>query len=398
MALSVTSSNFRDAVVYPSGCFALGTSLTWLRLLEYQENGIGNALRRQFESKRILKTAYNVLPVVDADVAAVGRPIPFFRDWLEHETPGDPWWSPVDFGRDLRNVPPASLVGGWYDLFLPSQVDDFVALRSAGRSVRLTIGPWSHSSPGAVAASLRDGLEWFDGHFNGGPDDRPRNVVRIFVMGVRRWVEFPDWPPPTVDHTWFLGDRGTLQTSGPGSGPPDHFHYDPDDPTPAVGGASLNAGDSGPKDQRPREQRSDVLTFTSEVLTGDLTVVGPLSADLCVRSTSDHCDFFVRLCDVSPKGTSTNLSDGLVRLTPEAMTKAADGSLLVHISMWPTANAFRRNHRIRLQISSGAHPLFLRNSGTGDPLVVSSHQRDADQDIFHDPDHPSCLNLPVMRL
>jgi uncharacterized protein len=66
--------------------------------------------------------------------------------------------------------------------------------------------------------------------------------------------------------------------------------------------------------------------------------------------------------------------------------------------MWPTANTFRAGHRIRLQVSSGAHPLFNRNAGTGEPLATGANLRSADQEVFHDPEHPSSLALHVVRL
>ena len=126
---------------------------------------------------------------------------------------------------------------------------------------------------------------------------------------------------------------------------------------------------AGRKDQRRRESRRDVLTYTSPVLTEDLTVIGPLTASLYVRSSLEHTDFFVRLCDVTAKGKSYNLSDGIVRLAPGGpVEKEEDGVSKLDIALWPTANTFRAGHRIRLQVSSGAHPLFNRNAGTGEPL------------------------------
>jgi putative CocE/NonD family hydrolase len=398
MALDVTASNFRDAVVYPSDCFALGTSLTWLQLLEYQELGWWRTVRSQSADRKALTTAFNVLPVADADKAVVGRRVPFFQDWLDHEKPDDSWWEPVHFGRLLGNVPPVSLVGGWYDIFLPSQLDDYQALRAAGREVRLTVGPWSHASPGTISASIRDGLTWFDGHLSEGSGPRPRQVARIFVMGTRRWVEFPEWPPPADEQLWYLGQGGTLRPSPSDASAPDSYRYDPTDPTPAVGGPSLNWSDAGPKNQYKREIRSDVLCYTSDVLTEDVTVIGPLRAALYVRSTSEHCDFFVRLCDVSPRGRSRNLSDGIMRLGSGVELTSPDGILAIEITMWPTAHTFSRGHRIRLQVSSGAHPLFMRNTGTGEPLKSATILRVVDQEIFHDPGHLSCLRMPVTRL
>ncbi len=93
-----------------------------------------------------------------------------------------------------------------------------------------------------------------------------------------------------------------MSRARPCSSLPDRYRYDPGDPTPAVGGTSISARNAGAKDQRPLESRDDVLTYTSAVLGEDLMVIDPMHADLSVRSTLVHTDFFVRLCDVSPGG------------------------------------------------------------------------------------------------
>ena len=219
-------------------------------------------------------------------------------------------------------------------------------------------------------------------------------------MGSRRWVELSDWPPNADEQVWYLGAGGRLGRSKPSGTPqpPDRYRYDPASPTPSIGGPSLNWSSAGSKDQRKRETRPDVLTYTSEALNEDLTVIGPLRADLCLRSSLEHTDFFVRLCDVTPRGRSKNLSDGIVRLRPGDVSKSADGSFFVQIAMWPTANTFKRDHRIRLQVSSGAHPLFVRNFGTGEPLRSATGLRPADQEVLHDADHLSSLVLPVSSI
>ena len=324
--------------------------------------------------------------------------MPFFQDWLAHASPDDPWWDGVDFGRRLEKVPPASFVGGWYDLFLRAQVADYEALRRAGRTARLTIGPWTHASPALFAETVRDGPRWFAAQLGERHGEPPLAPVRVFVMGSRIWQEFSMWPPAGEDERWYLGRSGTLSPTPPVDSGPDRYHYNPHDPTPAAGGPSLNMTTAGRKDQHRREQRRDVLTYTSPVLTDDRTVIGPLTATLYVRSSLEHTDFFVRLCDVSEKGKSFNVSDGIVRLAPGSVTKEPDGVCRLDIDMWPTANTFRAGHRIRLQVSSGAHPLFNRNAGTGEPLATGANLRSADQEVFHDPERPSSLALHVVRL
>ena len=94
---------------------------------------------------------------------------------------------------------PVQLIGGWNDIFLPWMLDDFRALRAAGREPQLIIGPWTHVSPGLMIAGLRDGLGWLRMHLLGdGRLVRPA-AVRVFVTGERQgggWRELPDWPPP----------------------------------------------------------------------------------------------------------------------------------------------------------------------------------------------------------
>ena len=398
MALTVTASNFRPAAVYPGGSFALETSLAWLQQLAHQELGLVSVVRSNLSGPRQVREASGVLPLKDGDVPLVGRPVDFYQDWLAHDTPGDSWWDPIDFGRRLAGVPPATLVGGWYDLFLPDQIADFQALRAAGRSVRLTIGPWTHASAGGLGMALRDGLAFFDEQLDGARARSRRAAVRLFVMGSDRWEDHAEWPPPADRQNWYLGAAGLLGAEAPPDDtPPDRYRYDPADPTPGCGGPSLLAKSAGRKDQRPREGRDDVVVFTSAALSRPLTVVGPLSVTLHVRSSLDEVDFFVRLCDVSPKGRSVNLSDGIVRLTASDLARADDGTFVVTIGLWPTANTFRAGHRIRLQVSSGAHPLFARNTGSGEPLASAALLRAADVEIWHDARHPSCLVLPVVH-
>ncbi len=152
----------------------------------------------------------------------------------------------------------------------------------------------------------------------------------------------------------------------------------------------------GAKDNRKLEARHDVLVYTSPVLDCDMEVIGPITADLYVRSSLQHTDFFARLCVVEPSGKSINLCDGIIRLTPDNTVPQSNGLLHIQIEIWPTAYRFSRGQRIRLQVSSGAHPRFVRNPGTGEPLATATKLRVAYQSVYHDPEHPSAIVLPVV--
>jgi putative CocE/NonD family hydrolase len=394
MAMQVTASRFRDAVVYPGGSFAYETGAVWVHQLAHQELGWGKLLAAQLKAGRALTTVSETLPLEDADMAGIGRRVPYYHDWLAHNRPGDPWWEPLDFGKDVSRLPPTSMVGGWYDIFLPSQVLDFASVVDAGRRARLTIGPWTHTNLAGMGAGLRDGLEWLDSELKGRPLAHP-DAVRLYVMGSRRWVGLHGWPPPAAVQRWHLQPGGRLSPDPPAGGGPDRFRYDPADPTPSAGGPSLNWRTSGPRNQRRRESRPDVVCYTSEPLTGDLTVAGPLGVELWLRSSVRHTDVFVRLCRVSAQGVSKNVADGILRIEPGHVNVGTDGVLCVEVPMWPTACTFRRGESVRLQVSSGAHPLFVRNLGSGEPLGTGRTLVAADQEIWRDSTHPSAIVLPV---
>jgi putative CocE/NonD family hydrolase len=269
-------------------------------------------------------------------------------------------------------------------------------LRDAGREVQLIVGPWTHSAFGMLSAGIRESLAWLRAHML---DDRTHlrpERVRLFVMGANKWRTFEDWPPANVrPRRWHLQAGKGLAPAEPSTSEPDRYRYDPADPTPALGGAILSPP-SGKKDQAPLAARADVLCYTGAALDADLEVIGPVAAEIWLRSSLEHTDLFVSLCDVNPKGKAINICDALVRLAPERPPAGADGVRKVVLELLPTAYRFRRGHRVRVQIASGAHPRWARNPGSGEPLATATTLIAADQEIFHDPAHPSAIILPVV--
>ena len=280
---------------------------------------------------------------------------------------------------------PTSFVGGWYDYFLPYTLEEFQALTVAGVDTQLGVGPWPHASPAGLLAGFREGLAWLDLHLRGHDARRAVAPVRIDVMGAGGRRLLPGWPPPATERRWYLQAGGGLAEMPPAASEPDRFRYDPGDPTPAVGGTSLSSN-SGPRDNRALEVRADVLTYTTTPLQHDLEVIGAVRAQLHLTSNTEHFDVFVRLCDVQPSGRSTNVCDGVLRCGPPANQP-------IRVDLWPTAQRFARGHRLRLQVSGGAHPRFARNLGTGEPLATGTRLAASDRTVYHDPDRPSFLTL-----
>ena len=209
-------------------------------------------------------------------------------------------------------------------------------------------------------------------------------------MGADEWREYPSWPiPNSVDRPYYLHAGGVLHSSPPALEGTSAFDYNPADPTPSLHGATLE-GRSGSGDMAELERRSDVITFSTEPLTSDLDVIGPISAEMFLRSNTDHSDLYLCLCDVTPGSRSTNVCDGYTRLRPIAH---GGSPRQVHVEFWPTAYRFRRGHRIRVIVAGGAHPRYARNPGSGEPLGDARALVVAQHEILHGPEHPSAILL-----
>jgi putative CocE/NonD family hydrolase len=332
-----------------------------------------------------------------------GEDLALFHDQLDHAGVHDPFWAPVNFRRCLSDwTVPTLLVDGWHDYPLPGVCDDYAVLRDVGVPVRLRIGAGGHIGGGGEGGMTDAPLDWFDTHLLERSDlVRPalaKTSVSVHIQGVGgEWRDLDDWPPSTSTATrWYLHGNGRLSTDAPlAIDAPDRYRYDPSDPTPAFGGIGMLSG--GAVDNRALEARADVLVYTSEVLTEPLTVIGTVSAELYVSSTLEHTDFFVRVCDVHPDGQSFNVCDGLQRIDPSLIARDADNVFRVSIAVWPAGHRFAEGHRVRVQVSSGAHPVYGRNLGAGEPYGTATIMRVAEQQVYHQPGRLSSVTLPHSR-
>jgi putative CocE/NonD family hydrolase len=365
---------------------SLETPFGWGIMTDSQEKP--GAMLRMLTAGRKNARAMRALPLRDADVMASGHRVAYVQDILAHDA-SDPYWEPLDHGNRVAAVTvPVSSVGGWYDIFLPGQLRDFTVLQDLGRQPRLTVGPWHHmnGSGGGVSEALTFGLA-----LARGDDAPPREPVRLYVMGDESWREFSSWPPPGYSpRRYYLQPSGGLGTDAPdGDGGPDTYRYNPVDPTPSVGGVRMVPRGAGRVENSALEARPDVLVYTTPVLDRDVEVIGEVSAEVWFSSSLAYADVFVRLCDVDEQGKSWNVCDGLTSL------RNADSAVRADVRLWPTAHRFKRGHRIRVQVSSGAFPRYARNPGTGEPLATATRLLAADQSVYHDADRPSAIVLPV---
>jgi uncharacterized protein len=398
---TITGSQFYSST-HPGGSFAFDLSLRWAYLLETMDSkgelSEWQATRRLLNRKasnRRMEIGYSSLPTLESDKLVTGKSLDYYRVTFDEDGRDELW----KIRRHDDKVPgvqaPAHFIGGWYDIFIKELLADYHTLVKAGRAPYLTIGEFTHINPKVQRLAVKEGLKWFDTHIKGKTGLLRSKPVRIAIVGTEEWREMEHFPPPATEKTWFLQPGKALRADAPpADATPDRYTFDPNDPTPAIGGPRL-AELVGKVDNRPLEGRRDVLTYTTPPLTADLEFIGTPRLTLYVKSNREYTDFFGRVTDVQPDGVSYNICDGLVRLKPGDGEVQPDGSLKIELTLDPTACRIKAGHQLRVLVASGAHPRFARNPGTGEPLGKETHLLSADQTIFHDAAHPSALVLPV---
>jgi len=339
----------------------------------------------------------------------------------------DSYWRAYDAStRSSVIVVPALFQGGWFDCFSQGTIDAFLWRQNDGGEdargkQKLLMGPWTHGRkqgelkfpensrrpPGPIA----DAVAWFDFWLKGVDNGIARvPAVTYYVMGDtsdpdapgNEWRTSDVWPVPAEATPFYFREGGRLIRKPPeGAEKPDSFKYDPKDPVPTRGGNNLGLP-KGPMDQRPVENRPDVILFTTEELTEPIEVTGRVKVKLWASSSCKDTDFTAKLTDVYPDGRSMLLLDGIIRArhrnsleTEELMTPGEIYQF--EVDLWSTSIVFNKGHRIRVAVSSSNAPRFDPNPNTGDPFRANDKTVVAENTIYHDADHPSHILLPVVK-
>jgi uncharacterized protein len=377
MTTAMTTSDFH-AAIYEGGGFRLEDYVNWIAGLDAQEQT--STLVRVLKERLFgdpNKGLYSELPLRTLDQKVTGKEVAYWRKWIDHDDLADPFWEPIHNIHHIANVQaPVSMVGGWSDLFIPFQIRDFKAMKGLGKTVRLKLGPWTHSNFGGVGEGIRDALDWFGIHLKertARPEDLDR--ILLWVNGPDEWRDPRAWPSSTAKLS--LGSNGRLTNHGSEVGDLT-FTYDPNHPTPSLEGAKL-ASRTGRGDMRELAARSDVLVFDGPILDAQLELLGDVSVTLTTSATSPYHDLFVCLCDVGPSGKTINITDGYRRLS---LASGGRGPRTITVEALPVAWRLDVGHRLRLLVAAGAFPRFARNLGLGDPLAIATASRKVDITVY----------------
>ncbi len=407
LMIQLCSTDFHG-MFYPGGAFSLESALYWA---VWSASG-------QAESPlpSILEPGYKGFPLIKAD-DRVGKDIGYFNDWVVHSE-RDSYWQKIDEEKRPESlVAPVLLMAGWYDPFLPTQLNDFIRIKQGASpkvaaSSRLVIGPWSHARnltfPGGLTTrnyrleTLAPSVAWFDQYLRNESVSGGKAPVSIYVMGKNIWREEQEWPLARGQNMSFYLHSAGSANSDKGKGqltlleptsqePSDGYVYDPQNPVPSAGGAVMGAR-GGIALQNAVENRQDVLVYTTSILKQDTEVTGPVTLILYVSTTAPNTDFTAKLVDVHPDESTYNVTEGILRQSYKGINQPTK----IQIDLWPTSMVFLKGHKIRLEVSSSNYPRFDRNPNTGRIIAMETTPVTAKQTVYHDAISPSYLILPII--
>jgi uncharacterized protein len=310
--------------------------------------------------------------------------------------------------------------------------------------VFMVLGPWHHGQeiePADSLGAIRFGSDtgtWFRKNVLGPflahylKDGAPAmNIapVTVYETGKDEWQKLPTWPVAPATKPLYLqaGFKLNFSANNPNSASTansalyDEYISDPAKPVPFRARPSQPVGYVPPltwpqwlvDDQREESGRTDVLTYTSDVLTAPIHITGQAIANIVASTSGTDSDWVVKLIDVYPDevagdpdlggyqlAIAMDIFRGRYRESFSNPKPIESGKPLTYrFPLPPTNHVFLPGHRIMVQVQSSWFPLYDRNPQTYVENIFwakpADYQR-AIQRIYHSPDHASAIELPIV--
>ena len=422
-----------------NGAFRVMYAFSWLSLVARTRQGPYDAFAERFDYGTPWGYEFFLRAgaVANLDERYLGGEVPAWREFMQHPD-YDEYWQKQNALQYLDGIRHAVLnVAGWFDtedFYGPMSIYHTVEQRNPGIENTLVVGPWLHggwrSMSGRNLGCVDFGrdtsvdfqkhvqLPFFEHHLRGARE-WPATEAVVFETGTNEWRRFDVWPPSGVQpRKLYLREGGSLSFEAPDDAEgADSYVSDPDKPVPFSASITTQLGHLWKvEDQRFVASRPDVLVYVSEPLQGDLTIAGPILADMFVSTTGTDSDWIVKLidvypgdaaasehCDVPMGGYQMHLAGEIMRgryrnsfEKPEAMVPGEVTP--VGIDLRERFHTFKAGHRLMVQVQSSWFPAYDRNPQT---FVDIYHARpedyvEATQTVYRTAEAPSHLTLPVL--
>jgi putative CocE/NonD family hydrolase len=368
--------------------------------------------------------------------------ISFWNRLVEHPN-YDQFWKERNLLPHLQKVAPAVLtVGGWFDaedLYGALKTYQAVETQNPGIFNALVMGPWDHGGwarrdgdrlgnihfGAKTSPFFQEHIEFpFFEHFLKGNGDHRLPEAYMFETGANRWRKFDSWPPKDVQsQSLYFQDNGLLSFTAPAEENDvyDEYVSDPKKPVPYTEAiANGMTREYMTDDQRFAGRRPDVLVYQTNVLTEDITLAGPLLAELHVATSGTDSDWIVKLIDVFPPDAQdypgmtsgqhlggyqmmvrSEVMRGRFRNSyekPEPFTPNTPAK--VKVELQDVLHTFAKGHRIMIQVQSTWFPLVDRNPQKYVENIYLANEADfikATHRVYRSKQRPSRVQMEVLK-
>lgn len=366
--------------------------------------------------------------------------IPTWNNFLKHPDYDEFWQknSPLSYVQYAQI--PQLHVGGYFDqedINGPQLMYDHMEKKDTFNRNHIVLGPWNHGqwgrSKGDSLGKISFGSEtgtwfrelqkkWFD-YWLKGIGDGKFDEATCFQTGSNQWKTYTSWPPKeAVIKKLFAAANGKATFNQP-KATYGFVSYisDPAKPVPyrtlpieATYGPGSRWRPWQVEDQRFVTTRPDVISFTLDSLTDDMTVTGKIKAHLFASTTGTDADWIVKLIDVYPDFDNSSLSMSGYQLPvamevfrgrfrnsfskPTPLTPGKPEEFI--IDLHDINHTFKKGHRIMIQVQSTWFPLIDRNPQKFIPNIFQAKETDfikAEQRIYFSSQSPTYIELPVMN-
>lgn len=402
---------------YRRGMFRTELNDTWTSQM------IGDHLKEFIMPPKLFELqqqAYSVRPQIELGEQLIGKPVPWFKKWATQNFETDDYWQ-KGFWKDLYNVVdeidiPIHFQGGWFDIFLRSELESYRRLpKNVREKSRFVIEPYSHSGcvggcldyPNADALGkfqIKGALEWFDYQLKGMEYNYDLGVVEGYVIRDGSWKKWKDDLSSETSLSFYL-NKQKLDKTLPISESSVSYLYDPSNPVETRGGNLLsNNRDPFGMPENSVEQikvgeRADVLSFVSNPLEEDVTIVGKMEAEIFVSSDVEATAFTVKVMEVFEDGTSVNILDDItdIRCIDETSIEEYIPNQVrkLKFELLDTCWKINAGSKIRLDISSSNFPAYHIHPNVKECFAETTNSKIAHQTIYYGGIFDSKLIIPL---
>lgn len=432
--------------MHHNGAFTLSMSFNFFKTFDQPRESLTTKWKtiEPYDSPDMYNFFLKIGPIKNINEKFFHNKLPFWNSIMQHGTYDEFWKSRNNLPYFKNTKPAVLIVGGWYDsedLYGPLNIYKSIEEKNQFNKCHLIMGPWSHGgwarSNGNFFGDFtfpentsdyynKNILTPFFKYYLKGEGQLNLPEVITYRTGSNEWKTYDKWPPENIETKYlYLAPNGKLNWEKPSNKKIlfDEYLSDPNKPVPYTAkfydSKQMYFRTYMSEDQRFAASRPDVLVYETEPLDTNVTIVGPIYADLFVSTTGTDADWIVKIIDVYPDGEENpeqnpnnveyggyqrliryEILRGKFRNSFEKPEPFAPNKITnIKLKLNDIDHTFFKGHKIMIQIQSSFFPFFDRNPQKFVDIYSASKEdfQKAFHRVYFCKNYPSAIKFSVIK-